>query len=121
MERKQKPLYFLNRTAVCIFLRRLARPSRFYDLETIFGMHQSALSEIFWDVAHSLYASKISLGTSFRYGLWEERGKSHSVAVKHRGGYLPHCAGFLDDARIKPRDLPAIMTAKGLFIADIRG
>eukprot|EP00171_Calliarthron_tuberculosum_P001206 IDg1206t1 len=42
-------------TGTCILLRRLAFPSRWVDLEEMFGMHSSALSEVFYECAWSLY------------------------------------------------------------------
>ena len=36
-------------TPCCIILRRLAAPCRWLDLEPIFGMRLSVLSEVFWE------------------------------------------------------------------------
>ena len=47
-------------TATCILLRRLAYPCRLVDLELTFGMHSSALSEIFWEAIESLYQTEPS-------------------------------------------------------------
>ena len=37
-------------TATCIVLCRLACPCTWRDVDFLFGMHQSSLSEVFWEV-----------------------------------------------------------------------
>eukprot|EP00171_Calliarthron_tuberculosum_P001921 IDg1921t1 len=87
-------------TATCIFLRRLSFPCRWRDLERTFGMQQSKLSEVFWEVAGTLYKEKGHLLTSFRKDVLQERAALYAEAVADRGGGLSNCVGFIDGTKI---------------------
>ena len=88
-------------TAICIFVRRLATPCRWSDLEEKFGMHSSALSEIFREVAHCFYDGKRHLIMNFRHDLLRSRASLYSQSIIDSGGAAPHCFGFLDGTKFK--------------------
>jgi hypothetical protein len=48
---------------ICVGLRRLCTPSRWRDLEELFGKLSSQLSEIFWEVLETLLEARGSLVT----------------------------------------------------------
>ena len=64
-------------------------------------MNQSALSEVFWEVAISLYETRGHLVTNFRADLRRERAALYSSCITRRAGSLPQCFGFLDGTRIQ--------------------
>ena len=72
-------------TATCILLRRLAYPCRWVDLELTFGMHSSALSEIFWEAIESLYTKRSHLLATFRTDLLQERAVQYAAVIEARG------------------------------------
>ena len=53
-------------TAACIVLRRLSYPCRWRDLEITFGMHESALSEVFHECLHTFVNNYQHLVRTFR-------------------------------------------------------
>lgn len=87
-------------TAVCIFLRRLAYPTRWIDLESEFGMRTSKMSDIFWEVAHKLFKYKAKRITGFRGDLLQARCSLYARAISDKGGYLNNCVGFIDGTKI---------------------
>lgn len=88
-------------TATCILLRRLAYPTRWADLEHMFGMHKSRPSEVFHEAVNSLYANHAELVTTFRTDLLRERASLYSKAVEESGGPLDCCVGFIDGTKLK--------------------
>ena len=60
-------------TARCIVLRRLASPCRWRDVEFLFGMHGSSLSEVFWDILERFLELRSYLFETFRSDLIIER------------------------------------------------
>lgn len=88
-------------TATCILLRRLAYPCRWKDLEFMFGMHASHMSEVFHEVAHSFYNTSGKLVTRFRGNLLKSRSALYANAIVESGGTLTHCVGFIDGTKIK--------------------
>jgi len=89
-------------TASCIVLRRLASPCRWADLEYVFGMHSSHLSEIFWEVLETFYASRHTLITSFRSDLIQgNRASILAELVCNEGAPLDNCIGFIDCTKIQ--------------------
>jgi len=87
-------------TATCIFLRRMASPCRWVDLECVFGMHTSALSEVFWEVAETFYGKRKHLLTQFRSDLMYDRAELYAEANSKQGAPLENCVGFIDCSRI---------------------
>ena len=45
-------------TACCVVLRKLSTPCRWFDVDILFGMRSSALSEVFWEVLEAFTSSK---------------------------------------------------------------
>lgn len=88
-------------TATCVLLRRLAYPSCWADLEVVFGMHMSQLSEVFHECAWSLYNGQHHLVTNYRNDLMQERAQNYASYVQEKGGYLSRCVGFIDGTKIK--------------------
>eukprot|EP00171_Calliarthron_tuberculosum_P008826 IDg8826t1 len=82
------------------FLRRLGYPIRWRDIEEEFGMHFSKMSEIFWEVAHSLYIKKKHLISTYRKDIIDGRAALYAQAVADRGGALINCIGFIDGTKI---------------------
>eukprot|EP00171_Calliarthron_tuberculosum_P001560 IDg1560t1 len=88
-------------TATCILLRRLAYPSRWTDLEPMFGMHSSALSEVFYECAWSMHDGYASAVTTFQTDLMKERAHLYAQSITASGGLLDNCVGFIDGTNIK--------------------
>lgn len=88
-------------TATCIMLKRLSFPSRWKDLEHIFGMRASALCEVFWEVVESFVEARKHLLEVFRSGLMGRRAEIYSAAIKERGAPLENCVGFIDCTKIQ--------------------
>lgn len=88
-------------TATCVLLRRLTYPSRWVELEEMFGMHSSALSEVFYECAWSLYEGYESLLTTFRTEIMVERAPSYADAIHRQAGCLDKCVAFIDGTKIR--------------------
>lgn len=88
-------------TACCIVLRRLAAPCRWLDLEPIFGMRLSVLSEVFWEAVTHFVDNWGHVLTSFRADLMTERVESYASSIREHGGILPNCVGFIDCTKIE--------------------
>eukprot|EP00171_Calliarthron_tuberculosum_P007558 IDg7558t1 len=82
-------------------LKRLSFPSRWTDLEHIFGMRASALCEVFWEVVESFVEARKHLLEVFRSGLMGRRAEIYSAAIKERGAPLDNCVGFIDCTKIQ--------------------
>ena len=81
-------------TATCILLRRLSYPCRWVDLEKFFGMHSSALSEVFYECAWQLYETRGNLVTTYRTDLMVERALMYASAVYNHSKCLEKMRGF---------------------------
>ena len=88
-------------TACCIVLRKLSSPCRWKDVEYLFGMHSSALSEIFWEVIESFVQVQGHLITDLRQGLLVSRAELYADCIKAAGAPLDSCVGFMDCTKIK--------------------
>lgn len=88
-------------SATFLLLRRLYYPCRWTDLETTFGMHASALCEVFYECAWSLYDGHSSLITTFQKDLMHERAHLYAQCIVTSGGLLDKCVGFIDGTNIK--------------------
>jgi len=88
-------------TASCVVLRRLAYPVQWVDVETTFGMHASALSEVFWMVLEVFIATKGHLITNFRSDLVQERAVQNAEAIANKGAPRQNCVGFVDCTKIR--------------------
>ena len=72
-------------TACCIVLRKLSSPCRWKDVEYLFGMHSSALSEIFWEVIASFVHIQGHLVTDLRQCPLVSRPELYADCVKAAG------------------------------------
>lgn len=84
----------------CIVLRRLTAHKRWFHLETQFGLHTSAFSEIFWECIEAFVHSMEHL-LEFRAGLIGQREKDYIKAMEERGSPLKNIAGFIDCPKIQ--------------------
>ena len=87
-------------TATCIMLQRLA-PTRWSDVEVMFGMRASALSEVFWELIISFSSSNSHLLSSFQTELMTARAPAYAAAIHAKGAPLLHCVGFIDCTKIQ--------------------
>jgi len=85
----------------CILLRRLAYPSRWADLEHVFGFHSSRMSEVFYECAESLYKRHGALVTTLRKDLLQSRASLYAEAIHQAGGPLDCCVGFIDGTKLR--------------------
>ena len=88
-------------TATCIVLRRLSSPCRWRDVECMFGMHGSAMSEVFWEVIEELVETTGGLFERFRSDLIAERAPLYGSPIHQKGAPLNNCRGFIDCAKIQ--------------------
>jgi len=88
-------------TATCILLRRLAYPTRWQDLEPVFGLYASQLSEVFYECAEKLYKGHGELVTKFRGSLLRQRASLYAAAIHNSGGPLDNCVGFIDGTKLR--------------------
>ena len=72
-------------TATCIVLKRLSFPTRWRDLEPMFGMRASTLSEVFWEVVEEFIETHGQLLEGFRTDLMQERAQLYADAVRDKG------------------------------------
>ena len=77
-------------TAVCIFTGRLVSPCRWVYLEPFFGVHASALSKRFWEVALCLLSTRKHLVQTFLSQLLQDRAAQYSESLRLRGSSLPN-------------------------------
>ena len=88
-------------TASCIALRRIASPYRWSDVEFLFGMQSSCLSDVFWEVLETFIELRGHLFETFRSDLIAERADLYSAAIHQKGSTLDNCTGFLDCTKIQ--------------------
>lgn len=88
-------------TATCLVLRKLSFPTRWKDIENMFGMHAPAMSEVFYEVNESLVHGNRELLETFNAPLMQRRAAMYADAIKKRGALLDHCVGFIDCTRIE--------------------
>lgn len=87
-------------TAVCVVLRKLSYPTRWKDVEIMFGMHGPAMSEVMYEVVESLIGLRGNLLTTFRETLMRERAEMYAKAIQEKGAPLDNCVGFIDCTKI---------------------
>ena len=88
-------------TASCIVLKRLSFPTRWRDLECIFGMRSSALCEVFWEVVETFLEGRGHLIETFRSELMTERAEMYAAAIHQKGAPLDNCVGFIDCTKVQ--------------------
>lgn len=87
-------------TATCLFLQRLATTVRWYDVEAKFGLFQSQMSEVFWEVVEK-FTDKYSYVLKLRGNFLRERAHRYAQAIQEAGAPLPRCVGFIDCTKIR--------------------
>lgn len=86
----------------CVVLRRLASPTRWADLELLFGLHKSHLSEIFWEGVLHFVAQRVDLVMGdIRSEFWSSRYAMYADAVRSKSGALDNVVGFIDGTNLK--------------------
>ncbi|PXF47633.1 hypothetical protein BWQ96_02612 [Gracilariopsis chorda] len=88
-------------TAACILFKRLSCTHTWYDMEPMFGMRYSHISEIFWDAIEKFVEYKGHLVTNLQSELLQSRAHIYSEAIRRRGSPLPRCVGFIDCPKIE--------------------
>lgn len=86
-------------TETCLMLRRIASPCRWKYLEKKFGMHASALSEVFWEVIASLIKARVHLVTTFRCAFLANQ--KYAETFLEEGAPSENCVGFIDCTKIQ--------------------
>ena len=93
--------YKTNPVLSCaIVLRRLSSPTRWLDLELVFGKSGSALNEIFWETI-DFFIQKEGHLLAFRPGLISSRAPQYARAVYEKGAPLDMVVGFIDCTKIQ--------------------
>lgn len=82
-------------------LRRLANFCRWDDLDHMFGMQDSALSEAFYENAGALYDKCASLVLYFHHHLVSQRAELYASAIVENWGAHKRCVGFIYGTKIK--------------------
>jgi len=85
--------------AMCIVLRRLSSPSRWRDLEVMFGRCASALLEVFIETVEDLLGRWGACVTAWRTDLLEDRAVRYASCVAERGRH-DKVVGFIDGTGI---------------------
>lgn len=110
----QMPDYIIcaNRTksssleALCIFLRRLSYPNRFYDLTFMFRRSEAELSFICKEVLQFIYNRHGHLLHNLnRRWLRKHDLEKYAAAISNKGAPLMNCWGFIDGT-IRPTCRP---------------
>lgn len=80
-----------------VFLKRLASPFRWQDLEVLFGKHAPQLSEIFWETLECfLDKRKGLLMGELNSNFLQPKLGLYANAVEKKCGTLENCVGFID-------------------------
>jgi hypothetical protein len=89
--------------STCIVLRPLQTPTRWYDMEILFGKHASHLSEIFLEALEEFLDKRSQCILSLSTALLSLRSSRYADAVREKGGphALPHCVGFIDGTVVR--------------------
>jgi hypothetical protein len=84
--------------SMCVVLRRLQTPARWYDMEILFGKHASHPSEIFLEALEEFVDKRSQWILSLSTAILSLRASRYADSVRERGGphALPHCVGFID-------------------------
>lgn len=85
---------------LCIALRRLASPSRWLDMEGMFGRSQSALCTIFFATLESILNDWGHLFLGWRGGFMRQRARLYAERIEQAGAALDRCVSFIDGTAI---------------------
>lgn len=88
-------------TAACIFMRLLASPCRFHDLEDTFGMRYYVLLGVFWEALEGFVEVHGHLLHSFHHDLMTESAHIYAESITAQGSPLESCVGFIDCTKIQ--------------------
>ena len=85
----------------CVVLRRLASPTRWADLELLFGLQTSQLSEVFWEGMQHFLAerSKLILGEPVG-SFWAPRFEECGEAVEKKSNAFENVVAFIDGTNL---------------------
>jgi hypothetical protein len=87
--------------ATAITLRRLVTASRWVDVESEFGKHRSALSEIFYHALELFYSEFGSVLETWPDSLVTLRAREYAKCVENKGSPLDSVVSFLDGTGIE--------------------
>lgn len=90
-------------------------------MNSVFGMHASALSEVFSEALESLHACRSHLITEFREDLLHERATALAEYIQGQGAALEHCVGFIDYTNIQMCRSGGLVSTNAMCIPAIRG
>ena len=91
--------------ALCVFLRKMSYPTRYHDLENLFGRSVSSLCNIFYYVLEYLfnkYERKLYLDIKFL----RSRVQLYSNIIARKGCWSTHIWGFIDGT-VRPICVPS--------------
>ena len=81
----------------CVVLRRLAPLTRWADLELLFGLKTSQLSEVFWEGMYHFLAERLELILGERVGsFWAPRFEEYGEEVEKKSNAFDNDVAFID-------------------------
>ena len=85
----------------CVVLRRLASPTRWAELELLFGLQTSQLSGVFWEEMQHFLAERSELILGQPVGsFWEPRFEEYGEAVEKKSNALENVVAFIDGTNL---------------------
>lgn len=81
-------------------LWRLSSPSQWANLEPLYGIRSSAMSELFQDILKAVYDAWADLVTKLHVDLIAERGMLYADEIHKEGSTLKNCLGFIHCIKI---------------------
>lgn len=88
-------------TSICVVLRKLSYPTRWRDVEGMFGVHTSAIREVFWEVVESLVHKHGHLLKTFWAGVMNSRAEMYVKAIRGDGTPLNNVMEFINCTTIQ--------------------
>ncbi len=86
----------LSIEALCIFLRKMSYPTRYFDMIRTFGRSRTALSLIFNYMLNHIYRCFHHLLKFDSNRINEQKLATYSRAISLKGSPLINCVGFID-------------------------
>lgn len=86
--------------ATCVFLHRLGAPIRLKEMEKTYGLFESQLSEVFWELVE-LFVNKFQYTLELRTQLIHTRAQMYAEAISEQGSPLDSVFGFIDCTKIR--------------------
>lgn len=81
--------------------KRLSFPTRWKDLEPVFGIHDFSLRQIFWEVIEKFTQTRPHLLETLRSDLMTERTHAYAAAIHEKGAPSQNCVGFIDCTKVQ--------------------